>query len=332
MSAYLNYARGYYRKDGKETGEVDAIKAAIKAARQLYGHFPAIEFGPVCLSAVRQTMIDNGMARTTCNAQCGRLRRVYRWAVARELVEPQCLVALSALEPLRRGRCRARETSPVKPVPDQNIDAVMPFLPQVVADILRLQRASGARPAEVCGMRADEIERTANGPWVYRPSRHKTEHLEGRDAKVVFLGAKAKAIVSKYLADADACDGYLFAPASSERRREAERRRQRKSKVWESHSNESREGRRRKRGIKARKFEPFYSVSSYRHALQRACDRAGVENFSPHMVRHTVGTEVRRLYGLEAAQSVLSHRSLAATQVYAERSHELARRVAQDVG
>src|SRR4051794_19491700 len=38
LLAYLRHAEGYYRKDGKSTGELDNIKLAIRPLRRLYGH------------------------------------------------------------------------------------------------------------------------------------------------------------------------------------------------------------------------------------------------------------------------------------------------------
>lgn len=50
------------------------------------------------------------------------------------------------------------------------------------------------------------------------------------------------------------------------------------------------------------------------------------------MLRHSRGTEIRREFGLEAAQVTLGHRNADVTQVYAERDEELAKRVAQQFG
>jgi integrase len=49
-------------------------------------------------------------------------------------------------------------------------------------------------------------------------------------------------------------------------------------------------------------------------------------------LRHTFATEVRREYGLEAAQVLLGHSRADVTQVYAERDLTLAVRVATEAG
>ena len=75
-----------------------------------------------------------------------------------------------------------------------------------------------------------------------------------------------------------------------------------------------------------------YSVDSYRQAIHRACDKAGVERWSPNQLRHTVGTDIRQKYGLEAAQVTLGHSQADVTQLYAERDADLAREVARKIG
>ena len=61
-----------------------------------------------------------------------------------------------------------------------------------------------------------------------------------------------------------------------------------------------------------------YRVSSYRQAVIKACQKAGVPEWHPHQLRHAKATEIRREAGLDAARAVLGHRSTATTEVYAE--------------
>jgi hypothetical protein len=66
-----------------ETGDASAGSAV--------GDTSAAEFGPKRLKAVRQTMIDAGNARTHINRQADRVRRIFAWGVAEELVPPSVL-------------------------------------------------------------------------------------------------------------------------------------------------------------------------------------------------------------------------------------------------
>lgn len=78
----------------------------------------------------------------------------------------------------------------------------------------------------------------------------------------------------------------------------------------------------------------FASMTSceYGKRIKRACVRAGVAHFSPHMIRHAHGTLVREQYGLDAAQAALGHSSARTTEIYAEVSQTLAKKVSDDIG
>ena len=75
-----------------------------------------------------------------------------------------------------------------------------------------------------------------------------------------------------------------------------------------------------------------YTTNTYAHAVKNACEAAGVEPWRPNQLRHTHATEVRRDFGLEAAQVALGHSSADVTQVYAERDEKLAATVAAKIG
>jgi integrase len=52
----------------------------------------------------------------------------------------------------------------------------------------------------------------------------------------------------------------------------------------------------------------------------------------PHQLRHSAATVIRKHFGIEAAQVVLGHATLAATQIYAEKNADAAKRIAAEVG
>ncbi len=75
-----------------------------------------------------------------------------------------------------------------------------------------------------------------------------------------------------------------------------------------------------------------YTSCRYRRAVTRACLKAGISPWFPNMIRHTYASEARRLFGLEGAQVALGHSKADVTQMYAERDHLLAARVAAELG
>lgn len=67
--------------------------------------------------------------------------------------------AVLSVPGLCKGRCNAKETAPIGPVDDGIVEAILPYLPEIVADMVRVQRATGMQPAEVCILRPCDISR-----------------------------------------------------------------------------------------------------------------------------------------------------------------------------
>jgi integrase len=205
-------------------------------------------------------------------------------------------------------------------VPKECVRVVLPHVLPPVAAMIELQLLTGARPGELCAMRACDIDVTGD-VWLYRPARHKTS-WRGKP-RVVALGPQAQTIVKQFLVAETTA--YLFSPARAMGKRAAARRAARKTKVQPSQTH------RRKAGPKRRPGDR-YTTESYAHAVYIACERAGVPRWHPNQLRHTRATEIRRQFGLEAAQVVLGHSRADVTQLYAEADLSLAVRVAADMG
>jgi len=159
IARYWRFAKGYYVKHGRSTGELDNIRSALRPLKATYGHTQAAEFGPLRLKAVRQKMVAAGLCRTVVNARIQKLKRVFSWAVSEELLSAEVANALAEVEGLKKGRSDIREAEAVKPVADEVVQTTLPHLPPVVADMVRFQRLTGCRPAEVCLLRACDIDR-----------------------------------------------------------------------------------------------------------------------------------------------------------------------------
>ncbi len=88
-----------------------------------------------------------------------------------------------------KDRCDARESEPVKPVPQEYVDAVQPYVSRQVWAMIQLQLLTAARPGEILKMRPWDIDRSEK-IWVYAPAEHKTAH-HGHERKI-YIGPKGQ--------------------------------------------------------------------------------------------------------------------------------------------
>jgi integrase len=305
----------HYVKDGRPTSERDNIRQALRFLRRLYGHTPAAAFGPVALKAVRGAMVEAGRCRTLINKDVNRVRGLFRWATEEELYPGSAYQALRAVQGLAKGRGAAKELPPVAEVAHQVVLATLPHLSPQVAAMVRLQLLSAARPGEIASLRPCDVDRSDPEAWLFRPGSHKTEH-HGRE-RVIVLGPRAREVLRPWL-DRDP-EAYCFCPAEVVAARTAG------APAATSPTPGRRAAARPKPGGR-------YTKDSYRVAIGRACRRAGVPAWTPHQLRHTRATEIRREFDLEAAQIILGHSKPDTTLVYAERDLSRARAVMARIG
>lgn len=365
-AAFWEHARRYYRHpDGRPTSHVETVRQVLRLVLEHYVDTPVEEFGPLALKAVRLKMIDAGWCRTHVNRQVGKVKMMFRWGTEEELVPGPVYQALRAVAGLRRGRTAAPESEPVRPVPDQFVDAVEPHVSRQVWAMIQLQRLTAARPGEVVIMRAVDIDTTGE-IWIYTPMRHKTAH-HGH-ARTIFLGPQAQEIVRPFLTGR-AIDAFLFSPVEAEAERRREQHRQRSTPAGSGNRPGSNRTARPKR-----KPGELYDVAAYRRAITRACDLAFLpppdlqrqrvagrkgerweidaewrdrlepeaweelltwrreHRWHPHQLRHNGATYIRKRFGPEAARAVLGHRTLAIVDTYAELDAGLAAQVMREIG
>jgi integrase len=343
--AFWKHAEGYYRlPDGSPSRELEHYDLALRPLLDLYGHTIAREFGPKALQILRDALLNakgkNGgrarLCRNVINQRIAHVKRLFRWAVAEELLPPSVYQALQAVRGLQKGRSAARETAPVGPVPDEWVDAALPFLRPQLRAMVDLQRLTGMRPGEIIVMRTLDLD-TSGNVWFYRPGsdrgpegKHKTAH-KGH-GRAIPIGPQGQKVLKPWLRLR--LEEYLFQPAESRRQWHAERRASRKSPMIPSQRA------RRPKAAPDRAPGTRYTRHSYAQAIARACVRADAEarrqaveagmpaedaagrvfvpHWHPHQLRHSCATKLRKEFGLDAARTVLGHQSPAVTALYAE--------------
>lgn len=355
---YLAHCRAYYGNG--TSSDLHRIKPALKPLCDLYCDQLADEFGPQGFKAVRQTMIESGLTRQGINKRMKLLVRAFKWSAAEGKIAASTYETLRLIPSLSRGRTTAPDTDPIKPVDDSVVDATSHHMSPIVADMVRVQRLIGCRPSEVCNLTPASLDRSGD-VWVATLTEHKTAH-HGH-ARNLYIGPNAQAVISRYLFREN--DQPLFQPSETMAIRRQLDAVNRVTPLSCGNRPSKRAG--GLKGKRARKQAGnCYTTNSYRRAIHYACDKAfpapaplgrrdsesdsarrkrlteeqlkqlnawqSEHRWSPNRLRHSRGTEVRRLFGLEAAQVSLGHSTADVTQVYAERDEELAKHVAREAG
>jgi hypothetical protein len=167
----------------------------------------------------------------------------------------------------------------------------------------------------------------------------------------VFIGPQGQAVLFRYLARS--ADEHCFRPCDSDSKRRAILAVVRVTPL--SCGNRAGTNRRRR---PQKSPGSWYTTDSYRRAIHYACDKAfphpefgsvirddmpvkdgaalkqlqSDHRWSSNQLLHAAATEVRKQFGLEAAQIVLGHSSADVTQVYAERDMAKGLEVARRIG
>ena len=198
-----------------------------------------------------------------------------------------------------------------------DVEAIALFVSRPIWSMIRFQLCTGARPGEVCIIRACDIE--VSGPvWEFKPKSHKTEHHNRQ--RMIFIGPRGQEILKPYMLTAK-IDQFLFRPEAAEKVRNELRKASRKSPLTPSQAQ-----RKRKESPKRPPGER-YQRTSYTRAIARACRLAKVPVWSPNQLRHNTATELRKIHGLEGTRTVLGHSSTDMTEVYAEIDFDAARKI-----
>lgn len=293
LALYWRYAKKRYGEKGKgPNGAAVNRRPIIRMLRQRHGRQRPRDFGPLAFREMIEAMPGMGWSRTYANEQIARVKQIFKWAVSRELIDVVVCQRLLTVDGIRMGE-GFRETVPVEPVADDVVVATIPYMQPHIASMVRLQRLTGCRPAEVTIMRPCDIDRT-NDVWIYTPESHKTQH-HGKERRIA-IGPKAQAILAPYLLrSAETC---CFPTRRSPR-----------------YTTDS------------------YRRQIQRACEIRAADlNIALVSWSPNQLRHALGTQVRDVYDAEHAQASLGHSRLQTTEVYAAASTERMLKVARDIG
>lgn len=302
MAAFLQWAAKRY--PGGNRGEWGNCKYAVRLFLQLYAAYPAVGIGPLRFKKFQQSLVDAGHSPRYINQCCAKIRRAFKWAASEEVVPITTYQGIATVQGVREP---PRED---KSIPRSDVDAILGELSPTIAAMAEFQWLTGARSQSICAAKPEQFD-TSKDPWLWRPV-HKTQH---RGVRLVLpIGPKCQAVIAPFLGRRKPGE-FLFNPR-------------------EARSN--------------RRYRDHYSSNTYCQHIQRAIRRVNdgrtkkaiesgitptlIDKWSPHRLRHTKGNEVREKYGAEAAQAILGHESLDATELYSGKRLSLAVEVAKETG
>lgn len=325
---FLEHAKSYYGSSKKT--ELPYYRRVLVKVIEKYGDMPVSDFGPLRLAEFRDWLAATGhirqnvnklgevtserkyyLSRNTVNHLIADLKRVFKWGLTQELIAADQWVALQAVPGLKAGRSPAKEPKPRTAVDWKDVEAIFPHVSPVVKAMILVQWYTGCRPQNVCQLRPREIDRTES-PWIWKPEHHKGK-WRGQDL-VIFIGPRAQEALLPFL-DRDP-NSYCFSPKEASNKKQA--------KDCYNSGTYGQAVAHGLAGLSLGEIKKPYSRPKFRVA--------GIRYWTPHQLRHAKAQLVRDELGIEAAQAVLGHSSLHATQIYAKRTMERAKEIARNCG
>ena len=318
-------------RDGRSSPELLQIGRCGKFLEP-YRKWATSDFGPDELRVIQEAMVayryirtqpakseeppeQIAYTRTSINRLVNQIRKMWQWAMAREIVPASSAQRLKEVKSLRIGRTTARDKLKRAAVTEEELDKVTKHISRVVGDMLRLIWITAMRSSEVCRMRPFDILRDDKSCWLYIPGRdvspigdHKTAHHQR--IRAVPLPPSAQTVLQSRVSDFESRE-YIFTPAEAVRELLDLRSDGRKTSL--KYGNRPGTNRREHPMITPGET---YTLSAFCVAVKRACKRAGVPRFTPRDLRRTAATRIRSRLTKEAAKMILGHVSTDTTEIY----------------
>ncbi len=306
VARYLAYLENSHPKKRKSNIYLRAL-AATKVLVKTHASTPADEFGPKALKQCIQHLANESYSITTIQQSVGGIKRLFRWAVSEELLRVEVSQAIDCVEAPRAGSLDARPARKVYPAPEESVTAVLPLLTGPIRAMVELMLLTGARPAELTGLRVGQIQREGKLAIGYKPidlgqvwAVDLVEHKNATKglSRCLLFGPKAQEVIGPFLENKCPTD-YVFNPADG----------------WTDFKKRS------TILTKIRvpkRIRERYDPETIRKGVQRACDTLGIPLWFPYQLRHNAATRLVAEFGWDTARIVLGHSSVDMTRDYAE--------------
>lgn len=285
VAAFLSHAEVYYRRaDGQQTAEVRHFRNSLAPLLSL-GSRPISQLRFEDVKAIVDGWVAADLERGYVNQMLGRVKCAMKWGKEQRLVPKEVFADIADVPRLKKGRSLARETEPIVAANLLAVRAAMRHLTPALRLVVIVQLRTGARPGEVCAMRAAEIHRreaivdgrtiaVPDGVWAFVPREQKNK-WRGKSAAYA-IGPKLRRRLIPLLGQE-----FLFPGERID----------------------------------------FIREDWYAAKVQEACAAAslGDRTWTPNQLRHTYLSRRNRRAGRDAARASVGHTSALTTDGYIDR-------------
>jgi hypothetical protein len=78
------------------------MQLSLRMLCELYGNTRILDFGPRGLKTVRQKMVEKDWCRNHVNQSINRIKRIFKWATAEEMIPASCIIHCGGCQPETR--------------------------------------------------------------------------------------------------------------------------------------------------------------------------------------------------------------------------------------
>lgn len=294
--AFWNHAQIHYVKNGKQTSEVHCFRSCLLLLREMYGLTPAKDFGPLALKAVRAAMVSGD---PNAKDSAGKPKPRKPWA--RRNINVMV------------GRIRRVFKFAIE---NEMIDAAVLTALESVAPLLA-GRTDAPDNAPRHAVNQDKIDAVRQ---LVRPLVRDLIDLQ------LLTGARSGELLMLTTGMLDRTGEVWKADLVDHK---CVHHGQRRTLFFGPQAQLILTG-----YLSAAPEKPLFSITrtAYCRAITRACEKAGIERWTPRWMRHTFCTRIREQHGIEAAQALAGHMTTEMTDHYSSQMHKLASQTARACG
>lgn len=295
------------------------VKLIMKLLVEKFGPVNVKDFDCVSFRSAQKVIATHGQrlvrpwSFSYCNKLMGYLRAIFKWGVGRKLFDASNLLEIKTVEPIGQGDevYDLGDTFPRQEVPDEVIEATLPFLSDVMVDVVTLIRGACLRPCELTRLRVQDVRESRNG--VVEIRHHKTQRFGVRRYAAFSRAEMAILLRRSY---GKGADEFVFSPRDTMR------------EVWKN---------RRCRYLEdcLLKYSDHYTTERLGHALADGIKKARaagvrIPKWTLYQLRHSAVTENSEKYGVEIASYIAGHRSMKTTAIYDHKAVQCAIHAAEE--